>query len=256
MNKSVLGAAIAALAISSGTVSAQSAGDVAFTSFNSQEDGWSLVALASLAPNTTIFFSDNEWNGSAIGSGGAFNSGESFHQWVTGANSIVAGTVVRFRAVDSATNLAASIGTFTRASVTGSTNYGVSTSADTVYAYLGGSASAPTSFLAAISSGGFTVTDGQLANTGLTAGVNAVQLANSTLFSEYTNVRNGQAAFADYLPGLTTITGNWSTSVSNAAAVPNTTAFTITPVPEPEVYAMFLAGLGLLGAMARRRRAQ
>jgi hypothetical protein len=26
------------------------------------------------------------------------------------------------------------------------------------------------------------------------------------------------------------------------------------PVPEPESYAMFLAGLGLIGAMARRRR--
>jgi hypothetical protein len=29
---------------------------------------------------------------------------------------------------------------------------------------------------------------------------------------------------------------------------------TITPVPEPETYAMFLAGLGMLGTIARRRR--
>lgn len=30
----------------------------------------------------------------------------------------------------------------------------------------------------------------------------------------------------------------------------------ITPVPEPESYAMFLAGLGLIGAIARRRKQQ
>ena len=30
---------------------------------------------------------------------------------------------------------------------------------------------------------------------------------------------------------------------------------TTPPVPEPETYAMFLAGLGLIGAIARRRRA-
>jgi len=29
-----------------------------------------------------------------------------------------------------------------------------------------------------------------------------------------------------------------------------------TPVPEPESYAMFLAGLGLLGVVARRRKAR
>jgi hypothetical protein len=31
-------------------------------------------------------------------------------------------------------------------------------------------------------------------------------------------------------------------------------AFTVTAVPEPESYAMLLAGLGLLGVAARRRR--
>ena len=30
--------------------------------------------------------------------------------------------------------------------------------------------------------------------------------------------------------------------------------FTVTAVPEPETYAMFLAGLGIMGALARRRK--
>jgi len=29
--------------------------------------------------------------------------------------------------------------------------------------------------------------------------------------------------------------------------------YTVTPVPEPETYAMLLAGLGVMGAIARRR---
>lgn len=32
------------------------------------------------------------------------------------------------------------------------------------------------------------------------------------------------------------------------------TSFTVTPVPEPETWGMLLAGLGLVGALARRRR--
>ena len=31
-------------------------------------------------------------------------------------------------------------------------------------------------------------------------------------------------------------------------------AFVLTPIPEPETYAMLLAGLGLIGAIARRKQ--
>ena len=238
---------------------ALTAGDLAFTSFNAAEDGWSMVALADISANSTIFFSDNEWNGSAIGSGGAFNSGESFSQWLTGAAQINAGTVIRFSKVDSPTLLAASVGTFSRATVSGSTNWGVSQTADTVYAFEGTSASAPTVFIAAVTNqagGAFSDTaQGILANTGLTAGSTAIALPGATGFSQYVGPRATEASFGAYQASVNNV-ANWSPSLGGATlanAVPDTTAFTITAVPEPSGYALMLAGFAAVGFAARRR---
>ena len=95
--------------------SALTTGDIAFTTFNADEDGLSFVALTGIAANTTVFFSDNEWNGSA------FNTGESYSQWVSGGNAIAAGTVVRLKDYDKSTP-SASVGTLSRVSVSGSEN--------------------------------------------------------------------------------------------------------------------------------------
>ena len=50
---------------------------------------------------------------------------------------------------------------------------------------------------------------------------------------------------------------DWLNNGGNVPAYSNLTLFArdvTTPVPEPESYAMFLAGLGAMGFMARRRR--
>lgn len=47
----------------------------------------------------------------------------------------------------------------------------------------------------------------------------------------------------------------WGTPTFNAAGG-RLDVLAVTAVPEPETYAMFLAGLGLMGAVARRRRAK
>jgi hypothetical protein len=96
-------------------------GDIAFISFNADEDGWAIATFVDIDPNTSIYFTDNEATSTT-----AFNTGESYFQWVSGTSTISAGTVIRFSAVDSSTLLASSVGTLSRATVSGSTNYGLS----------------------------------------------------------------------------------------------------------------------------------
>lgn len=48
--------------------------------------------------------------------------------------------------------------------------------------------------------------------------------------------------------------GSLSISALNATVTPTTLSNVIASVPEPETYAMFLAGLGLIGGIARRRK--
>jgi hypothetical protein len=245
---------VAAAALAALNAHALTAGDLAFTSFNADEDGFSMVALTSIAANTTVYFGDNEYLS------GAFNAGESYSKWVSGSSAIAAGSVIRFTSIDT-TSLAASLGTYTRETVSGSSNWGLSNSNETLYAYQGTSATAPTTFLAAVTNGSFAV-DGPLTGTGLTEGVNAIRLnANATNatpdYGVYTGVRSGLSSFSAYLPLLAN-PSNWQIDTTNGAyatTVPDTTAFTVTPsVPEPETYSLALASIGVCVALARRRQ--
>jgi hypothetical protein len=245
---------VAAAALAALNAHALTAGDLAFTSFNADEDGFSMVALTSIAANTTVYFGDNEYLS------GAFNAGESYSKWVSGSSAIAAGSVIRFTSIDT-TSLAASLGTYTRETVSGSSNWGLSNSNETLYAYQGTSATAPTTFLAAVTNGSFAV-DGPLTSTGLTEGVNAIRLnANATNatpdYGVYTGVRSGLSSFSAYLPLLAN-PSNWQIDTTNGTyttTVPDTTAFTVTPsVPEPETYSLALASIGVCVALARRRQ--
>lgn len=241
--------ALAVIVAAMAPAHALTTGDLGFTALNADEDGWAMVTLADVAPNTQVYFTDNEWDGTA------FNTGESYSSWTSGVSVINAGTVIRFSKTDSATLLAASVGSFVREAVSGSTNWGLSQTSDTLYAFLGSSANTPTLFLSAISSGVFgAATDGTLLGTGLALGAGALQLSAGSDYAEYSGVRTGQTSFAGYKSLIGNI-ANWTDrgDGSFAATVPNVTAFSITAVPEPESYALMLSGLAALGLLIRRR---
>jgi hypothetical protein len=192
-------------------------GDIAFNSFNADEDGWSIVAFVDIDPNTTIYFSD----GTAV-SPTSIGSTESLFQWNTGPNPIPAGTVVRFSAVDTVSR-AASIGTFT---VVNSANIGLSATSETVYAFLGVNATDPTTILTAVSNEAL---ETSLTAVGLTAGINAIKLNSSADYGVYNGSRTELSSFSDYK----TLVNNVSTWIvdtvngDNAATVPNITRFGI-----------------------------
>jgi PEP-CTERM motif len=239
--KNIRGALGAAMLLLAGAASANvlATGDIAFTAFNSDEDGFALVTLIDLAPNTQIYFSDNE-----VISGGSFNTGEGALSWSSGATTIAAGTVIRFLDVE-ASSRSASFGSFTGSQ--GSFN--MSGDADAVYAYLGSGFNAPTSFLTAISSDAAV----NLSFAGLASGSNAVQITASAEFAQYTGTRGAPVtSFAGFKP-LVFDSANWAVQTTGnfASNVPDTTIFA--PVPEPSTVAMLLAGLVTVGAVARRR---
>ncbi|CAN5584747.1 hypothetical protein BH10BAC2_BH10BAC2_11120 [soil metagenome] len=207
-------------------------GDLAFTSFNADEDGWSLVTFADLPANTIVYFTDNEAISLTV-----FNTGESYFQWTTGADIIVAATVIRFNNIDNATTLGASAGTLSRLTVSGSANYGLSTGAETLYAYLAnsGTPSAPVTFLAAITNDETAQGVTDLTNAGLVNGTNALILTSAASgpdYGEYNGSRSGQTTFAAYRPLVNNL-ANWAVDAIDGTyttTVPNTTAFSIVAV--------------------------
>lgn len=237
---------LAALAAMTLPAQALGTGDIAFTLYNGDEDGLAFVTYVDIAPGTQIYFRDDEWNGAA------FNTGESATMWDSGAALVPAGTVVRFAAYDTA-GRSASVGTLSAAI---STNFGLAASNETVYAYQGSDVSTPTAFLAAIANAPFSPTTGTLDNTGLVSGGSATLLFTSADYGEYTGVRSGLASFGDYKV-LVANTANWVMDTTNgdySTVLPNTTAFTVTAIPEPSTYALLLAGLLTVSYITQRRR--
>lgn len=242
-SKTLIGAAALAL-VAGSAFGSLSVGSIAFTGFNADnEDNLAFVALDGIAAGTEIFFTDNEWDGSAI------NSGEATWKWTASGN-IAAGTIVTIDRVNgpALTDTVSNLGSITWIS---STNRGVANSNETVYAFTGSVAS-PT-FLAAIANSGFSAANGLLTGTGLTAGLTALDLTGGKDVGRYTGARAGQLAFSDYLPLINNL-ANWITADGSGdqsgAFVPfDSTAFSIIPTPGTLV----LAGVGALVAGRRRR---
>lgn len=245
MKRRIAGAALALLA---GTAQAAlQPGDLAFTAFNADEDGFAVVALREIAPFSAVYFTDNEWSGGAPGTG-AFSTGENMFLWATGTAPIAPGTVVRFSQIDQ-TSRNASVGALALI-VSGAP--GFSASGDTVFAYTGTGATQPDRLVAALSSENFA--GSSLAESGLTVGVNAVSVGTGADFAEYIGARSGLASYGQY-GALLNDASLWRSQATGdfAATAPNMAAFSVAAVPEPQTYALLGTGLGLIGWRLRRR---
>ena len=246
--KSIIGAVVAGmLGLAANPAAAVS---IAFTGFNADGvDNLAFVTLENLAPSTTIYFTDQEWNGSPIGSGGAFNTGEQGFSWTSPAFPLAAGTVIT---LDDLTN-PTTIANYGSVSVHDGFNRGIGNSDESVYAY-SGAAYAPTSFLAIIGNE-VEASSGSTVGTGI--GVNKLHISGDEDIMAYVGPRSGLTTFADYLPYLLD-SANWITQDGSGdqsidGTAPNipfdTTSFTV--VPEPT--ALSVGALGLLGLIFRSR---
>lgn len=247
MKLRIITAALACLLTASAHAALQP-GDLAFTAFNADEDGFAVVALREIAPFSAVYFTDNEWNGGAPGTG-HFNTGENTFVWASGLKAVAAGTVVRFSQIDQATR-SASVGTF---ALILSGAPGFSASGDTLFAFTGSGAANPDRLIAALSSENFA--GSTLTDSGLVHGVNALNVGTGADYAEYVGARAGRTSFDAYA-GLLNSPAQWQSHLTGdfAATVPDMTAFTtVAAVPEPQSCMLFAAGLGLMGWRLRSR---
>ena len=202
-----------------------SPGAIAFVGFNADgDDDLAFVALAAISPNAVIRFTDNEWNGSLVGAGGAFSAGEGVITWTSPVDGVAAGEVISLNILDTPSPLA-SIGSVAR-----SGSFQLSGDDETVYAYQGTELT-PTGFLAMIA----THDGDSKTGTGLSP-AHIIRLPNDEDIAAYTGSRSNQNSFAAYL-ALLGDTGNWQTEDAdgdqsangNAPDVPfASTAFIVT----------------------------
>lgn len=176
---------------------------IAFTGYNADgNDDLAFVALVPIAEGDKIIFSDNEWNGSTIGSGGGFvDTNEGAVTWTAPAGGIAAGTVVTLNDLGLSSR-SASVGTV---SLSGS--FALAAAGDSVYA-IQGAVLAPTRVLAAISTNTDVIT-----GTGLT---DYVLLAPGADIGAYNGSRSSQTSYANYLTLIHDEATNWITQDTGA----------------------------------------
>ena len=140
------------------------AGDIMFVGYNADgNDGFALAVLNAIPAVTTIYITDNGWNGTALA------ATEGILTW-TVTTTIPAGVVVVFNNV--ATAPIVSSGT-----VTGTGNFNLAAGGESIYVYEG-TPTVPTNFITSFSSNGYGAGN-TLAGTGLTAGTNATSLTGN-----------------------------------------------------------------------------
>lgn len=194
-------------------------GDIAFIAANVDgSDDFAFVTMVDIPAGTNIYFTDNEWNGTAFTD---LNEGEL--TWTNGEVTLSAGSVVVFTDPLNSSTGSVNIGSFT------GSGWNLGSSDEWFYALLSEPATtyvATPVFLAAMASDAGT---GWLTGTGLTEGTNAFDFNDDADGYKYTGVRDGKASFSAYLP-LIMNSSNWQIELSNGENILpiSPTSFTIT----------------------------
>ncbi len=202
-----------------------SPGDIAFIAYNADGgDDFAFVTLVNIPASATIYFTDNEWNGTAFAD---LNEGEI--EWTNGGTQLDAGSVVVF------TDPINGGGSVNVGSHTGN-GWNLGASDEWIYALIEAPATSygtPPTFLAAMASD---AGSGWLTGTGLTEGTNAIDFNDDNDGYKYTGSRSGEASFEDYLP-LIINASNWQIETSDGELILpiSTTAFTETGGGTPSI---------------------
>lgn len=158
---------------------AQSTGDLSFIALNADgNDGFAMVTWVDVPASTNILFRDEEWDGTAFG------TGEGQAEWNTGAAIIPAGTLILFQDLSTPTPFV-SFGSLSN------TDIGISGTSEGIFCFLGTDTQTPTTFLCAIGNAGEATAFGTLAGTGLNVGTTAITLPSGVDIAEYTGPRSG-----------------------------------------------------------------
>jgi len=200
----------------------QSTGDIAFIAYNADtDDDFAFVTLVDIAANTTIWFTDNEWDGTSFNN---LNEGEI--QW-SHSSLVPAGSIIEIKG-----NTGSSASITNGPGIVSGSGMNLGASNETIFALLTepsiSTMSSP-NFLAGFSNDFDGDTSNTLTGTGLTSGVNFIDFDNDHDGFKYTGTNSGESSFSDYLPLIMTI-ANWQdeTSTGDNILPISTTSFTVT----------------------------
>lgn len=243
----------------------------AFTGVNGNTTvgGWSFVTFVDLAAGTTIYFTDTNVLQTTTASGVFSTTAETFWSWTASAP-VAAGTSVALLGTGATGQYAAKSGAAggtANGTVTnlngGASN--ISSGGDILYAYQAASYAtnyqpAAITFLGAISNRGtYPTSDNPTAATGL-SGIQVreykIDAATATRYTQFTaQVTTNDVPFSSLaqLQSALAVGSNWTTVAASNTTPIVSDVLAVTAVPEPQSLALLLAGLGVVGSVARRR---
>ena len=169
------------------------AGDIAFTRYASDEDGFSILSFVDIPANSVFYFTDNAYTTAS----GPLASNESTITWTTPNTIIPAGTTINFNYVTASMVISPS----GNGTLTGNIN-GLSTSGDQILMYKGINSTTPTLFITAINWGnagawftsGTPTSNDSYLPTDLTNQVNAISFISDIDNGYYNNTQSGSIA--------------------------------------------------------------